>query len=78
MGFDIGFDAYIKSGAPPAVAQRLTAALVAAVRDPEVRAKLAQMGNDPVGGTAEELLKARAEEFQLWEGPVKASGYKGE
>lgn len=78
IAFDIGFDAYAKAGTPPAIAQRLAAALVAAGRDPEVRAKLAQMGNDPVGGTAEELLKSQTEEFRLWEAPVKASGYKGE
>jgi tripartite-type tricarboxylate transporter receptor subunit TctC len=58
--------------------QRLGAALVAAGRDPEVRAKLVQIGNEPFGGTAEELLAAQQAEFRLWEAPVKESGYKGE
>jgi tripartite-type tricarboxylate transporter receptor subunit TctC len=78
ISFEIGFDAYAKAGVPAAALQRLGAALVAAGRDPEVRAKLVQIGNEPFGGTAEELLAAQQAEFRLWEAPVKESGYKGE
>jgi tripartite-type tricarboxylate transporter receptor subunit TctC len=69
---------HAKAGTPPETIKRLNEALVAAIKDPEVNAKLTLMGLQPVGNTPEELMKAQREEYKLWEAPVKDSGYKGE
>ena len=78
IAFDSAFDMHAKAGTPPDVIKRLNAAIVAAVNDPEVNAKLVTLGVQPVGSTPDELLKAQQAEYKLWEMPVKDSGYKGE
>lgn len=78
IAFDVAFDMHAKAGTPPEMVKRLNEALVAAIKDPEVNAKLTALGLQPVGGTPDELLKAQEAEYKLWEAPVKESGYKGE
>ena len=78
IAFDVAFDMHAKAGTPPEMVKRLNEALVAAIKDPEVNAKLWAMGLQPVGNTPGELLAAQETEYKLWEAPVKESGYKGE
>jgi len=78
IAFDVAFDMHAKAGTPPETVKRLNAALVAAIKDPEVNGKLLQLGVEPVGSTPEELLRAQEAEYKLWEEPVKDSGYTGE
>jgi tripartite-type tricarboxylate transporter receptor subunit TctC len=78
IAFDVAFDMHAKAGTSPENVKRLNTALVAAIREPDVTAKLLQLGLAPVAGTPDELLKAQETEYKLWETPVKESGYKGE
>ena len=78
IAFDSSFDMHARAGTPPETIKKLNAALVAAIKDPEVNAKLTVMGLQPIGGTPEELAKMQADEYKFWTQPVKDSGYKGE
>jgi len=59
---------------PPAAIARLNAAVNAALRDDEVKARLAGMGARPTGGSAEDYAKYLAAEIELWGRVVKESG----
>lgn len=76
--FDSSFDMHAKAGTAPERIKQLHEALAAAVRDPEVNAKLSAIGLQPIGSTPGELAKMQADEYKFWEKPVKDSGYKGE
>lgn len=78
IAFDSSFDMHAKAGTPPETIRKLHEALVAAMKDPEVNAKLTAMGLQPIGSTPQELTKMQADEYKFWEQPVKDSGYKGE
>ena len=62
---------HAKAGTPPEMVKRLNEALVAAIKDPEVNAKLTAMGLQPVANTPKELLAAQQAEYKLWEAPVR-------
>jgi tripartite-type tricarboxylate transporter receptor subunit TctC len=68
-----GFEAYnwigvfAPAGTPQAVIARLHDEFVAAVRDPEVRAKLTAVGMEVVGSTPEELDRFVRKEFEHWD-----------
>jgi tripartite-type tricarboxylate transporter receptor subunit TctC len=78
IAFDSSFDMHAKAGTPPETIKQLNEAVVAAIRDPEVNAKLVTLGVQPIGSTADELLKMQQAEYKFWEQPVKDSGYKGD
>lgn len=78
IAFDSSFDMHARAGTPPDAIKRLNEAVVAAIRDPDVNAKLVTLGVQPVGSTADELLKMQQAEYAFWEKPVKESGYKGD
>jgi tripartite-type tricarboxylate transporter receptor subunit TctC len=78
IAFDSAFDMHAKAGTPPERIRQLHDALVAAIRAPDVNAKLTTLGVQPIGSTPEELMKKQREEYAFWEKPVKDSGYKGE
>ena len=61
---------------PPAVIAKLNAALNAAVRDPETRAKLADNGVSATGGSPEDLVALIATETTRWRKVVKEIGVK--
>jgi tripartite-type tricarboxylate transporter receptor subunit TctC len=78
IAFDSSFDMHAKAGTPPETIKKLQDAIVAAIKEPDVNAKLNTMGVQPIGSTSEELAKMQADEYKFWEKPVKDSGYKGE
>ena len=61
---------------PPATIAKLNAALNAAVRDPETRAKLADNGVSATGGSPEDLVALIAAETTRWRKVVKEIGVK--
>jgi tripartite-type tricarboxylate transporter receptor subunit TctC len=63
---------------PPAVIARLNAALNAAVRAPETRAKLADNGVSATGGAPEDLVALIAAETTRWRKVVKEIGVKAQ
>lgn len=61
---------------PPAVIAKLNAAFNAAVRNPEIRAKLAENGVSATGGSPEDLVALVAAETTRWRRVVKEIGLK--
>ena len=65
---------FAPAGTPPEVIAKLNEAAVAAVKDPAVQAKLADVGASVVGSTPEELGEHVKAEIAKWAPVVKASG----
>ncbi|MCZ8313810.1 tripartite tricarboxylate transporter substrate binding protein [Phreatobacter sp.] len=61
---------------PPEIIARLSAGLKAALHDPAVVKRLAEIGTTPVGSTPEELAAAMQAEVRLWEPVIKAADIK--
>jgi tripartite-type tricarboxylate transporter receptor subunit TctC len=59
---------------PPAVVAKLNAAFNAAVNDPDVRAKFADNGVSPMGGSPEDLAALIAQETARWRKVVREIG----
>ncbi len=59
---------------PPAVADKLTAALREITQSPELRTKLLDMGFEPFGSTAEAFAGDIKDQLPLWAALVKAAG----
>jgi tripartite-type tricarboxylate transporter receptor subunit TctC len=66
--------------APPktsaAIVAKVNADIAAAVRDPEVRKRLADLSADPVGGTAPETAAFMRAEVERWNNVIKAANVK--
>jgi len=60
------------------IVAKINRELVQMVNTPDVRARMAQEGADPVGSTPEELAEYMREETAKWAPVVKASGAKPE
>jgi tripartite-type tricarboxylate transporter receptor subunit TctC len=65
-------------GTPPEIVELLNKEVNAAVADPNVRARLADMGGMLINGTPAEFGKIIAEETEKWAKVVKFSGAKAE
>lgn len=61
---------------PPAVIAKLNAAFNTAVKDPEIRLKLADNGVSATGGSPEDLIALIADETARWRKVVKEIGVK--
>lgn len=66
------------AGTPPALVNKLSAELAAAVKAPDVAGKLAEDGGEPVGGSPEQLQKLIALEVPRWRKVVRDSGMRVE
>ena len=66
---------YAPAGTPARVIDRYSAAIVAAVRTPELGDKLAALGLEPTGTTPEVLASIMADDIKRWRPIVKASGF---
>jgi tripartite-type tricarboxylate transporter receptor subunit TctC len=66
------------AGAPAEVINTLNAAIVKAVQKPEFRARLAQLGADPLAESPEYFRKMLASEIERWAKVVKISKAKPE
>ena len=77
-----GFDAVtwfgflMPAGTPPEIVARMNEAVNAALKSPDVRAKLASEGGDIIGGTPAEFASLIKRELASWAPVVKASGAK--
>jgi len=58
----------------PAVRDRLSQAVGAAVKSPALRERLLGLGYEPVGSTPAELAAAQAADLKRWQAPIKATG----
>lgn len=63
---------------PPEVIARLHAAVVEALKDPEVRGRLIRAGIEPVGNTPQEFAAFLQGQFTRWEALVKSNNIRVE
>lgn len=68
------FAMYGPAQMPPAVRDRLSKAVSAAVQTPALRERLIGLGYEPVGSTPAEPAAAQAADLQRWQAPIKATG----
>ncbi len=61
---------------PPAVVAKLNTAINALLRQPDVRAKLLQLGAEPVGGSPEEFGRYLKSEYDRWGKVIRDKGLK--
>ncbi len=78
-GFEVGVwhGIYAPAGTPPAIVQKLTAALQAALKDPMVVTKFNDINTEPVSqsqATPEALASTLASEIDRWAPIIKAAG----
>jgi tripartite-type tricarboxylate transporter receptor subunit TctC len=66
------------AGTPRATIDRLSAAIGAAIRTPEINERLLALGLEPVGSTPEELARRVAEDTARWGPAIRASGFRAE
>ncbi len=58
--------------------KRLNAAVVQAVKSPDIQARLAGYAMTPAPSTAQEAAAEQAELLKFWESPIKASGFRAD
>ena len=66
------------AGMPRPVVDRLNTEIVAALKDPEIARKLAELGAEPVGGTDKEFEQFLRSEVRKWHGVADRTGMKAE
>ena len=64
------------AGTPPAVINRIAAAIKEAVSSPEALARLTQMGVDPIGDTPAQFAQTIQADLAPWSDAAKASNLK--
>jgi tripartite-type tricarboxylate transporter receptor subunit TctC len=69
---------YAPAGTPPPVIDQLSAAIVAAVRTPDLGEKFAALGLEPTGTTPEVLASITVDDIKRWRPIVKAAGFTAE
>jgi len=75
----VGWQAFhTTSGTPRPTIDRLSAAIAAAIKAPEVNERLLALGLEPVGSTPDELAARIAEDSARWAPIVKASGFRAD
>jgi tripartite-type tricarboxylate transporter receptor subunit TctC len=72
------FGMAVPKGTPVAIVERLNREVNAALADPAMKAKLAELGGDPIPGTPADFWKLHAAETDKWAKVVKFAGAKVE
>ncbi|AGU52835.1 putative Bug-like extra-cytoplasmic solute receptor, TTT-family [Variovorax paradoxus B4] len=72
------YAAFVPAGTPKDVAAKLEVALLAAMRNPQVRAQVDRMGLEPTGLPGAEVTRIMNEDRAYWRPIVKASGFRSE
>lgn len=72
------FGAFVPAKTPPAVVQRLSEAMAAAVQLPDVKEKLAVAGMEATGVKEADFVKLVAADRARWKPVVEASGFRGD
>jgi len=68
------FGVFAPAGTPPAIVQRLNAALTAVVQTPEMQKRLHDLGAEPETGAVEAYARHVREEADRWTGVVRRAG----
>jgi tripartite-type tricarboxylate transporter receptor subunit TctC len=70
------FGVFAPAGVPPAIVSRLNGEIDRIVKTPDIKAKLLDLGAEPVGGPPENLAKAQRDDFAKWSRVIKEAGVK--
>jgi len=70
------YAAYAPKGTPPAVVERLSQAIIAALNQPDVRQRLDNYGMEPTGYGPTGLATIHKRDYNQWGPVIKASGFK--
>jgi tripartite-type tricarboxylate transporter receptor subunit TctC len=70
------FAIFAPAGTPAGIVQRLNGELVKIVNTPQVKARLIELGADPVGSTPEALAEVRRSEQVKWAKVIQEAGVK--
>ena len=76
--FSSWLGAFAPAGTPPAAVQRISQALAAGLREPQLRERILSLGYEPVGSTPEEFTAFFAAEMPRVAELVRISGAKVE
>ncbi len=80
LGYDIEgagwYAAYGPAGMPKDAVERYSRAMIAAVKAPDVKARLVTLGLAPTGLPPAELARIHRRDYELWGPVIKASGFK--
>src|SRR5216684_9084036 len=68
----------VPKGTPGEIVERLNREVNAALADPAVKARMADLGSDPLPGSVADFTKLIAEETEKWAKVVKFAGLKAE
>jgi tripartite-type tricarboxylate transporter receptor subunit TctC len=68
----------VPKGTPPDIVERLNREVNAAVADPAVKARMADLGSEPLSGSVADFAKLVTEETEKWAKVVKFAGIKAE
>jgi len=66
------------AGTPANVAERLRAAIISALHNAEIRARIDTLGFEVAGTTGEELARIQRADYERWGPIIKASGFKAD
>ena len=69
---------YTRAGTPQSRVDRLSRAIVSAIKSPEIASRLLELGLEPVGSTPDELAERAAEDIARWAPIVGASGFRAD
>jgi len=70
------FGVFAPAGVPPAIVSRLNSEIDRIVHSPDIKAKLLDLGAEPVGGPPENLARAQRDDFAKWSKVIKEAGVK--
>jgi tripartite-type tricarboxylate transporter receptor subunit TctC len=68
----------VPKGTPTETVERLNREVNAALADPAVKARMADLGSEPLSGSVADFTKLVAEETEKWAKVVKFAGLKAE
>jgi tripartite-type tricarboxylate transporter receptor subunit TctC len=72
------YGAYVPKATPAATVTKLSAAMVAAMKSPDIKAKMDSIGAEATGLGANEFAAIIAADTARWKPVVEASGFKGD
>ena len=69
------YGAFAPANTPPALVERYSKVMAAAVRAPDVKAKMLAFGMSPTGTGPAEFARIQKDDFAVWAPAVQASGF---
>jgi len=72
------FAVYMPAGTPKPMVARINAALIEAMKTPEVKARFAAIGAEPIGSTPEQLASHLDAEMNKWGKIIQARGIRAD